>query len=212
MSNRKNVIGVATARSVGGRHRCARTPSGSVTRSRAAPALRAPRVAARAQVAAAALAAAVAPRRSANPQQINTFRSQWADGNGGVTMSGKSAISVVSLMRRLGVGLAMTVLVSGTLGLGAGIAHANPSGPYQWCPGPNPPPETAIWDMSRCHTYWLVDHGQGNVDGSPIVGDGTPLARVWDGDNPPASGPPPNLPPFLCRSEFPPQTCDAWGL
>jgi hypothetical protein len=46
------------------------------------------------------------------------------------------------------------------------------------------------------------DTGQRNVDGGTIVADGTPLDDVWDGDNPPASVPPPNLPLWLCRSEF----------
>ena len=43
-------------------------------------------------------------------------------------------------MKRLIVGLATTVLVSGglglaALGLGAGTAQALPDGPYTWCPG-----------------------------------------------------------------------------
>jgi hypothetical protein len=124
----------------------------------------------------------------------------------------KSLVAVVSAVRRLGMGLATTVLASAALGLGAGTAHADPLGPYHWCPGPKHPPSDVIWDMNRCHTYWIVGHGQGNVDGGTIVADGTPLDDVWDGDNPPASVPPPNLPPWLCRSEFPPQQCDAWGL
>ena len=113
-------------------------------------------------------------------------------------------------MKRVIHGLATTALVSAGLGLSTGTAHAYPYGPYQWCPGQTP--MHLNWDQSICHTYWIVEHGQGNVDGTVVVGDGTPLANIWDGDNPPASAPPPNLPPGLCRSEFPPQQCDAWGL
>jgi hypothetical protein len=111
-------------------------------------------------------------------------------------------------MKRELAGLAAAVLVSGGLGLagvGAGTAHAKPTGPLKWCPGAQGPPYGAIWDMSHCHTYWIVQPDQGNVDGPP-------RHNIWDGDNPPASTPPPNLPPFLCRSEFPPETCDAWGM
>jgi hypothetical protein len=121
-----------------------------------------------------------------------------------------SAKSVIGVARRLFVWLATTALVAAALGLGAGIAYGYPNGPYQWCPGQ--PTRNLDWDRSVCHTYWIVQHGQGNVGGTPIVADGTPLANIWEGDNPPASAPPPNLPPGLCRSEFPPQTCEAWGL
>jgi hypothetical protein len=108
------------------------------------------------------------------------------------------------------VGLATTVLVSGGLGmagLGEGIANAA-TGPYQWCPGEQHTPEQAVWDMSRCHTWWYVGPGQGNVAGLP----GAPAPHIWDGDNPPAPTPPPGMPPFLCRGSFTPQQCDAWGM
>ncbi len=67
----------------------------------------------------------------------------------------------------------MTALTSGGLGMAAAAtAHADPGpiGPRQWCPGQslwitgnhvtNPP---VIWDNNICHTYYIVDFGQGNV-------------------------------------------------
>ena len=44
-------------------------------------------------------------------------------------------------MKRIGVGLTLTALMFGGLGLtglGAGAAGADPVGPYQWCPGQRP--------------------------------------------------------------------------
>src|SRR5205085_6958772 len=48
------------------------------------------------------------------------------------------------------------------LGLGAGTAQAV-TGPYQWCPGQPLPATGLVWDMNRCHTYYKVGYGQGNV-------------------------------------------------
>ena len=109
-------------------------------------------------------------------------------------------------MRRRIAGIALAVLASGGLGLaglGAGTAQAT-MGPLNWCPG-QPTPYGAIWDNSHCHTYWVVQADQGNVDGPP-------RHDIWDGADPPAPAPPPGFPPFLCRSEFAPQQCDAWGM
>ena len=115
-------------------------------------------------------------------------------------------------MKRALVGLATTVLVSSGLGLAglglAGTANASPIGPEHWCPGQ---PMTGylngvVWDTGHCHTWWVVEHGLGNVE------TGNHQNRIWDGDNPPADTPPPGMPPFLCRSEFPPQTCVGWGM
>jgi hypothetical protein len=85
---------------------------------------------------------------------------------------------------------ATTLMVSGglgiaLLGLSAGSGHAQDGG-RQWCPGDDPrggpggpfvtsPPN---WDWNVCHTYWIVQAGQGNV--SP---------GIW------ADSPPPGLPP-----------------
>jgi hypothetical protein len=104
------------------------------------------------------------------------------------------------------VGMATTVLMTAGLGLaGAGTAHAKPTGPLQWCPGgPQGPPYGAIWDMSRCHTYWIVAHDAGNVDGPPSH-------NIWDGDNPPDL-PPPGTNPALCRMQYPGYQCDIWGM
>jgi len=81
-------------------------------------------------------------------------------------------------------GLATTLLVSGGLslaglGLGAGAANAYTYGPFQWCPGqdmPNDPPRAAtdlVWDMSVCHTYYIVGYKRGNV-GDYIWADAGP--------------------------------------
>jgi hypothetical protein len=63
-------------------------------------------------------------------------------------------------MRRLIVGLATTLLVSGALGwagleLAAGAAQA---GAFHWCPGDPPPSRGALhanpdWDTTICHGY-----------------------------------------------------------
>jgi hypothetical protein len=75
------------------------------------------------------------------------------------------------------------------------------SGPYTWCPGDRigvlhpdtgrggPPPDTN-WDMSRCHTWYGVRYGLGNVGPS-----------VWEGTTPPppeATQPGPCGFPFMC--------------
>jgi hypothetical protein len=101
------------------------------------------------------------------------------------------------------VGLAVTVLVSGGLGLAglsAGTARAedwcSPAamangvcyGPNQWCPGDslfhltqNHVTNPINWDMGVCHTYYYVPWGQGNVG-----------QNIWEGANPP---PPDTLSP-----------------
>jgi hypothetical protein len=101
-------------------------------------------------------------------------------------------------VRRLVVGLAMPALVSGCMGLAglgpaAGPAHADPgpSAPMQWCPGQslwisgNHVTNPVIWDNSVCHTYYVVDWGQGNV-----------AQNIWDGPDPPAAIPPSPPPPW----------------
>lgn len=100
-------------------------------------------------------------------------------------------MNTIRKMKPLVVGFATSLLVSGGLGLAglglaAGTAHAGPNGgPYQWCPGqsmnrPKGPGDQYLWDMSVCHTFYLVSYGLGNVPnkyGEPSI--------VWDGDNPP---------------------------
>jgi hypothetical protein len=106
-------------------------------------------------------------------------------------------------MKRLIVGLATTVLVSGGVGLAAGAAQAAPGPaplhpgpfpaddgdwgpPHTWCPGQslwitgNHVNNPVVWDNSVCHTYYIVYFGQGNV-----------AQNIWDGPDPPAKPPPP---------------------
>ena len=65
-----------------------------------------------------------------------------------------------------------------------GCPNDHPAGPCHWCPG-DPPVQTGNlrvnpvrWDVNVCHTYWYVDHGQGNV-----------AQNIFEGDIPPAPVP-----------------------
>jgi hypothetical protein len=88
-------------------------------------------------------------------------------------------------MKRLIVGLATTVLVSGGLGLAslevaAGTAEAG-VGPYQWCPGQSlPQNQQPNWDMNVCHTWYFIVPWR--------VQSNTGAPNVWNGDG----GPPPD--------------------
>ena len=118
-------------------------------------------------------------------------------------------------MKRLLVGLATTVLLSGSVAAvfpATADAHPadpipvnswpgcppdNPSGPCRWCPG-DPPVQTGnlrtnpvVWDPNVCHTYWYVYFGQGNV-----------AQNIFEGDAPPPPPPPP--PPGLNFCPIPP--------
>jgi hypothetical protein len=99
------------------------------------------------------------------------------------------------------------------LGLGAGTAQANAgfmppmhgplsaNDPWTWCPGDpmsgmnsrnhhGGPGLDVQWDMTRCHTWWGVLWGHGNV-----------APGVWDGPDPPppeATQKPPCGFPFMC--------------
>jgi hypothetical protein len=103
-------------------------------------------------------------------------------------------------MKRVIVGLVTALLVSGGLTPGWSGRRYRPRATYRCAPVVS----GARHRTSHCHAYWIVSRGQGNVYGPPN-------GNIWDGDNPPESAPPANLPPFLCRSEFPPYQCDAWG-
>ena len=141
---------------------------------------------------------------------IASFR---ATGRHGRTGNGREAT-----MKPRIAGLAMTALVTGGLGLtglGAGIAHAEhwcepPAmvngvcwGPNQWCPGDtilrltqNHVVDPVNWDMTVCHTYYLVPKGEGNV-----------TTTVFEGADPP---PPGVLPPPLPYQPPPPGMC--WAM
>ena len=102
----------------------------------------------------------------------------------------EAAMDTTHTLKKILVGalLSSAVAVAG-LGIVAGTAQAGPNGgPYTWCPGQQwtfpPGPGTwgaVIWDMNRCHTYWVVSYGLGNVPykyGGPSI--------IYEGDNPPA--------------------------
>jgi hypothetical protein len=104
--------------------------------------------------------------------------------------------------------LTTAVVVSGGLGLaglglGAGIAPAQPAG-YTWCPGQPLPSQGLGWDMHVCHTFYTVPFGTGNV---PMVDvNGNPLdSYMWADSPPPPLGPPPPLPPR-------PAYCPPWNV
>jgi hypothetical protein len=84
------------------------------------------------------------------------------------------------------------VAVAG-VGLAAGTAQAQPTGPHRWCPGDSMvyapdqrmaqhtgPGSFYSWDMNVCHTWFWLASEHGNV---PFKGK-LP-SNVWDGDNPP---------------------------
>jgi len=104
-------------------------------------------------------------------------------------------------MRRLIVGLATTLLVSGGLGwaglgLAAGTAHA---GAFHWCPGD--PPITTLnpatgrglitinpdWDTTVCHDYAI--RGNQVMEGNPCS-----LPQFQWFQCPPGTTPVPNMP------------------
>jgi hypothetical protein len=113
---------------------------------------------------------------------------------------------------RVAAGLLTVGAAAASLALGSGVANAT-DGPFTWCPGqsmnkpsgPNDPATpmlsdiTYSWDMNRCHTWYKVDYGYGNV---PKIFNGqTSLSgsSVWDGDNPPGENPTGfNCSPFWC--------------
>jgi hypothetical protein len=120
------------------------------------------------------------------------------------------------VMKRVIVGLATTVLVSGGLGLaglGAGAALADDDcspptkvngicwGPNHWCPGDslfhltqNHVHDPVTWDMNVCHTYYHVARDQANQ------GQG-----IYEGPSPPPpQAPPPPAPPGLPFCPIPP--------
>ena len=120
-------------------------------------------------------------------------------------MTGLLATTEGTIMKRLIVGLATTVLLSGSVAgvLSAGTAQAMPGPvplshgpvhaddgdwgpPHRWCPGQslwitgNHNNNPVIWDNNICHTYYIVNFGMGNV-----------AQNIWDGPNPPPKPPPP---------------------
>jgi hypothetical protein len=84
--------------------------------------------------------------------------------------------------------LAGALLSAGLAAVGLGLAaHAEatgPVGPLNWCPGQPLPGADVHWAMNKCHTYFYVYAGQGNVGDGSLGGNNS----VWEGPNPP-SGP-----------------------
>ncbi|MFI5506255.1 hypothetical protein ACIA48_02215 [Mycobacterium sp. NPDC051804] len=73
--------------------------------------------------------------------------------------------------------------LAGLVFIAAPAYAAPPSEPRTWCPGDDPgggpggpfnSPGPPNWDWNICHTFYIVNWGQGNV--GPMI---------WDGPNPP---------------------------
>ncbi|OFJ53793.1 hypothetical protein [Mycolicibacterium grossiae] len=80
---------------------------------------------------------------------------------------------------------ALTAGTGAALIAGTGTAQA---GPYtapttEWCPGQALPFQEIRWDMSRCHVWFGVPFGQGNV--SMVYPDGTAADSFISADVPP---------------------------
>jgi hypothetical protein len=104
--------------------------------------------------------------------------------------------SVVTLKKILAGGLLSASLAAGLgVTVGAPVAQADawpgcpndhPAGPCRWCPG-DPPVQTGnlrvnpvVWDAHVCHTYWYVEHGQGNVAQNIFEGEVPPPPTPYD--------------------------------
>ena len=108
-------------------------------------------------------------------------------------------------------------------GIGAGIGQAQPFTPQgtRWCPDEALPFSNIQWDMSVCHTWYIVPFGQGNVQMVDLKGN--PLESfIYAGDTPPVltpvapapSGPPPGTPFCSPRGALIiiPPICDEIGV
>lgn len=93
----------------------------------------------------------------------------------------------MNLSRKISRTIAGALLSGGVavvgVGLVPGIAHAN-KGPFTWCPGqsmewPSGPnssrgvAQNYAWDMSVCHTWYIVADGWGNVPRIALNGQPT---------------------------------------
>lgn len=100
-------------------------------------------------------------------------------------------------------------------------AHGDPFSPQpqHWCPGQGLPFSGMQWDMSVCHTWYMVPVGQGNVRMNSV--QGTPVGSFVSADAPPpifeAPPSPPQPPPHpFCTPRgnliIIPPICDEIGV
>lgn len=95
-------------------------------------------------------------------------------------------------MRRIIAGAALSgALTLATLGLGTGIAQADPGTGIcnqlamcsrVWCPGSPLPMPDVLWDMNTCHHYYGGSLGHPGTEGGIQVG-----AHILEGDPSPAN-------------------------
>jgi hypothetical protein len=89
--------------------------------------------------------------------------------------------------------VAATGLAAVTAGTGAAQAGPYTAPTTEWCPGQALPFQEIRWDMSRCHVWFGVPFGQGNV--SMVRYDGTVAESFISADiTPPELTPSPQRP------------------
>jgi hypothetical protein len=106
------------------------------------------------------------------------------------------------MLRRAATAVAAGATIAG-LAVGAGAAQAEPFIPpaNNWCPGEALPFSNIQWDMSVCHTWYIVPFGQGNVRMVDLQGNAQ-RSFIYAGDPPPVLTPPPSPPPLPPGTPF----------
>jgi hypothetical protein len=128
-------------------------------------------------------------------------------------------------LKKIIAGALLSGCVSVTVsGLAAGPAQADPGDPFSpqphsWCPGQGLPFWGIQWDMSVCHTWYMVPIGQGNV--RLATPEGNPVSSFISADIPapiftPVPPPPPPPPHPFCTPRgaliIIPPICDEIGV
>ena len=95
-------------------------------------------------------------------------------------------------MKRIIAGALLSgTVVLGSLGLGTGVAQADPGTgicnqlamcSHIWCPGSPLPMPDVVWDMNTCHHYYGGSLGHPGTEGGIQVG-----AHILEGDPSPAN-------------------------
>ncbi|WP_059016745.1 hypothetical protein [Mycobacterium sp. M26] len=129
---------------------------------------------------------------------------------------------MAALSRHAAVAVAAGAAAAALSMAGAGIAQAEPFTPpaNNWCPGQALPFSNIQWDMSTCHTWYIVPFGKGNVRMVDLKGNALD-SFIYAGAPPvltpaPAapSGPPPGTPFCSPRGSLIiiPPICDEIGV
>lgn len=88
--------------------------------------------------------------------------------------------------------VAAAALATAGAALAGSAAQADPfpAQPHNWCPGETLPFNNIRWDMSVCHTWYIVPSGQGNVRMVDLRGNSID-SFISDGPAPILTPPPP---------------------